>query len=720
VRRDEIIEVDDSFYILATSDRLDDRTRVLKHAESFAVFDRHGDVRTLGRGEQGIYHEGTRFLSRLELDLGGAPLLLLSSGVTQNATLLTVDLTNADIHVGGRLVLERGRLHVLRSKLLWNASCHESLELSNFGLEPVALELGARFGADFADVFEVRGFVRERRGRRLDPELRDGALVLGYEGLDGVRRCTRIHSRPQARVEGSRLCFDVALAPGETTRLLLTVECEVGRRVGPSLSFERAEEEAAAARSRARSGECQLVTSSLRWNEWLGRALADVGMMLTETRQGPYPYGGIPWFSTPFGRDGVITALELLQVHPQLARGVLRFLAATQATETDPEQDAEPGKILHEARLGELAALGEIPFRRYYGSVDATPLFVLLAGAYYERTGDRELVAALWPHLERALAWIDGASVNHGFLAYQRRSPRGLVQQGWKDSADSVFHADGSLAEGPIALCEVQGYVHLAKLQAAQIAEALDRGERAEQLRAEAHDLAKRFEQAFWDDELASYVLALDGEGRPCRVRASNAGQCLFTRIAAPERARAVAATLLSPESFSGWGIRTLASRERRYNPMSYHNGSVWPHDNALIAWGFAQYGLKQEALRILDAFFDASLHLDLRRMPELFCGFARRPDEGPTAYPVACAPQSWASGAVLLLLQSCLGLSVSALHREVRFDHPRLPESLRELRIRELAVGGGRVDLALTRHEHDVAVNVLGREGEVAVLVSE
>jgi glycogen debranching enzyme len=486
------------------------------------------------------------------------------------------------------------------------------------------------------------------------------------------------------------------------------------------VSFPIAEREAAEAASRLERGASRLETPSVRWNEWLQRSIADVSMMVTETEAGPYPYAGIPWFSAPFGRDGVITALECLWFDPSIARGVLSFLATTQATESIPEQDAEPGKILHEMHHGELAHLGEVPFGRYYGSVDATPLFVALAGAYYERTGDRDLVATLWPNVESALAWIDRASDSRGFLTYQRRSPRGLIHQGWKDSSDSVFHADGTLAPAPIALCEVQGYVHLAKLRAAELAAVLGLEERAAQLSAQARTLADRFRSAFWSDAIGSYVLALDGEGRPCQVRTSNAGQCLFTRIATAEHASCLAATLLRPEFFSGWGVRTVARGERRYNPMSYHNGSVWPHDNALLAWGLAQYGFKQEMLRVLNALFDASLYMDLRRMPELFCGFERRQDEGPTAYPVACTPQAWSAGSVLLLLQACLGLSVSSVSREIRFDRPLLPASLNELQIRDLRVGNAFVDIDLTRHGTDVGVNVLRREGPVEVLVVE
>jgi glycogen debranching enzyme len=701
----------------------DERTRVLKHGDTFAVFDHYGNIKPGGLGEQGLYHEGTRYLSCLLLALEDGRPFFLGSTVRDENDQLTVALTNPDLLRDGHVCVPLGTLHLSLKTFLWQATCYQQLRIKNHGLEQVESSLTLHFAADFADIYEVRGLKRRARGEDLPPDVMEDRVILGYRGLDGVLRRTLLQFTPRpALLTDSTVRLNLSLAPQQELVLSITAGCQRQSADVRLLPLEDARLEAEADLQRSNAWSCHLRASDAQFNTWLSRAVADLHMMTTELPTGPYPYAGVPWFNTPFGRDGIITALECLWLRPAFARGVLAYLAATQATEIVAEQDAEPGKILHETRNGEMAALKEMPFGRYYGSVDATPLFVLLAGEYYERTADRSFIEQLWPHVEAALGWIDryGDRDGDGFVEYQRQSDDGLVHQGWKDSDDAIFHADGSLAIGPIALCEVQGYVYAARRAGAALATALGMPRRAAELTRQAESLRQQFEQAFWCEELSTYALALDGKKRPCQVRSSNAGHCLFAGIASAAHAERVARTLLGPESFSGWGIRTIPASEPRYNPMGYHNGSVWPHDNALIARGLARYGLTAQATQLLTALFGASRYFDLHRMPELFCGFAREPGEGPVLYPVACAPQAWAAASVFMLLEAALGLSVNGPERQVYFAGPSLPASLDELRIHNLDVNGATVDLLLVRHKHDVGVNVLRRVGSVRVTVAK
>ena len=718
----EIIKVEDRWYVLATSSLADDRTRVLKSGDTFAVFDRYGDIQRVGAGEQGLYHEGTRFLSHFELRVNEQRPLLLHSTVKEDNTLLVVDQTTPDLYDGAQLLLNKGSLHIFRSKLLADGAHYEHIRLSHFGYAPITFQLMLYFDADFADIFEVRGTPRPQRGV-VRPSVRRGhELLLSYDGLDREPRRTRITvSRvPDATAADGGWVFNFTLAPHERHDLYVTVRCESGKRAPVITSYERALEEAETAAVKWRQSATSVVTSSEQFNGWLNRSVADLQMLITATGYGLYPYAGVPWYSTPFGRDGIITALQLLWLNPLVARGVLSYLAATQATQTSATRDAEPGKILHEMRSGEMAALGEVPFGRYYGTVDATPLFVVLAGEYYERTGDWAFVDSLWPSIEAAMTWIDryGDVDGDGFVEYARHSADGLVHQGWKDSEDAVFHADGTPAVGPIALCEVQGYVYAARQAAARLAERLGKSKSAAAWRQQAEHLKQNFDSVFWSDALGAYALALDGEKKPCAVLTSNAGQTLWTEIATPARAAQLAQTLLSPVCFSGWGVRTVANREKRYNPMSYHNGSVWPHDNALLALGLARYGFKDQALKITHALFDAAAAFELYRLPELYCGFERLPGQGPTRYPVACLPQAWASGAAFQLLAACLGMAFSPEKPQLRFVHPRLPDGLDWVELRNLRVGDGVVDLSVRRHPVAVGVNVLRKEGDIEVVI--
>jgi glycogen debranching enzyme len=714
----DIIELGNETYIHTRSPLVDIQTRVLMRGDLFGVFDRCGDLRPLGSGGHGLFYNESRHLSKSVLRLANGPLLLLSSAVTQDNARLIIDLTNPDLDLPDGRRLSRRAVHLQRTKFLRDNACEEEIRVQNYGLLPIAIELILELEADFADIFEIRGYPRAKPRQMLGPEAGDSFLTFSYRGLDKVLRKTVIASSLKQVVAGaSEMHFQIELEPKAEKVFTLTVTClaETERLFAVDTGHSRTLRS-----EELQSRGCEIQTSNDHFNDWINRSKADLEMMITPTSEGLYPYAGVPWFSTVFGRDGIIAALEYLWVYPEVAKGVLRYLAATQATEFLPAQDAEPGKILHETRKSELARIGEVPFGRYYGSADSTPLFLYLAAAYFDRTGDQELIRTMWPNIELALDWIDrsGDRDSDGFVEYGRRSENGLIHQGWKDSSDSVFHADGQPAEGPIAICELQAYVYAAKRGVAGLAKTLGHTEKAETLQHEAESLRLRFEEAFWCDDISFYALALDKDKRQCRVRSSNAGHCLFTEIARPERARQLLQAFREEDFFSGWGVRTIAATERRYNPMSYHNGSVWPHDNALIGFGCAQMPNKELACQILTGLFDASIFLDLHRLPELFCGFSRQAGRGPTLYPVACSPQAWAAGAVFLLLQACLGLTIRALEATIYFHYPRLPESLPEVRIRDLRVGRSSVDLEILRYRESVTVNPIHRVGDLKVVM--
>ncbi|MEK0082373.1 glycogen debranching N-terminal domain-containing protein [Benzoatithermus flavus] len=712
-------------YIASAKSLPERRLRTLKHADAFAILDPFGDIPGDEGAPEGLYVKDTRVLSCWRLEVAGARPLLLGSAVRNDNAFLSCDLTNPDLVANGEVVVPRDNLHLRRIGLLEEGGYAERLVIENHGMGPVELELDYRFAADFADMFEVRGESRPKRGRLLPPRVEGEEVVLAYDGLDEIRRTVRLRFDPKPHeLTPDRARFFIRLGAGESAAFHASIGVAIGGDVAgrspPAFLPALRGSQLTAIRHLALLP--QLSASSQDFSVLLRRSRADLAMLVTPTPQGPYPYAGIPWFSTVFGRDGLLTALSCLWLAPGIAEGVLRFLAVHQATDYDAFADAEPGKILHEMRNGEMANLGEVPFGRYYGSIDSTPLFVLLAGAHLERTGDVAFARELWPAIEAALGWIgkDGDRDGDGFVEYGRRAESGLVNQGWKDSQDGVSHADGSLPEGPIALVEVQAYVYGAYRAAAAIARALGETARAGELEAAAKRLRERFEAAFWLEDRGTYALALDGRKRPCAVRSSNAGHALLTGIAAPERAARVAATLMDKDGFSGWGVRTLAAGEARYNPISYHNGSIWPHDNAIIAMGLARYGHKDAVLRILSGIAEAAGHLERHRLPELFCGFGRRSRSGPVRYPVACEPQAWAAAAPYGLLQACLGISFAVDAREIRFDRPELPPWLDQLVVRDLPFCGSKLDLAVQRVGESVIVRVLRRDGDARVVVTK
>ncbi|HJE23072.1 MAG TPA: amylo-alpha-1,6-glucosidase [Methylorubrum populi] len=740
------------YHIEAQASLVERPLRALKYGEAFAVLDSYGDIGWYP-GPEGLYFQDTRYLSRLALTVEDQRPMMLSSAMQDDNGALSVDLTTPDIRLDAddETTIPRELIAIERTKFLFKGTCYDRIGLRNYDTRRRHLRIGISFDADYRDLFEVRGSDRTNRGKRTVERRSDTEVQFRYAGLDEIVRTTSVHFGPKPhRLEPGKAEFVVDLKPGAHTSLFIRVVCQSHRAFTSAPGPEKAGEAAAAALSRAAgsladqperglsegrifarayrdnrrdlrqltAGITTIISSNDQFNEGLCRATADLYMLATRTQEGVYPFAGIPWYSTVFGRDGIITAMMALWIDPNFGKGVLRFLAATQAKEVDPAADAQPGKVLHETRRGEMAMLGEVPFRHYYGTIDGTPLFVMLASQYYEVTGDLDTIRAIWPQLKLSLDWIDtyGDRDGDGFVEYARETEQGLANQGWKDSYDSIFHADGAMAKGPIALCEVQGYVYAAKRGAARLASLLGEDDLSVRLTAQANTLRENFDKAFWCEEIGTYALALDGQKRQCAVRSSNTGHALFTDIALPERAPRVAAQLLSNDGFNGWGIRTIAKGEARYNPMSYHNGSVWPHDNAICALGLARYGLKDEAARVFQGMFDTTLYYDQKRLPELFCGFMRRRQRGPVSYPVACSPQAWAAAAPFAFLAACLGLELDHARNRIRFRNPVLPHFLDGVELFNLKLGASRADIRLHRHGDDVTVAVNRRVGDVQI----
>jgi glycogen debranching enzyme len=710
-KQDALVRMqDDKYYILASSSYADDKVCVLNYEDSFGVFDRWGDLKQIGSGVQGIYHQGTRFLSEMEIELNHYRPLLLSSNIKNENEILSVDLTNPDIDDGAMLIA-KGSIHIARTKFLQNGSLHELVILTNYGEGDYDLEFAFSFRGDFKDIFEVRGMARKQRGKLADPIIEgDNVVRLCYEGLDHIRRETHLQFDPApVELKSNLAIYRMNLEPKQSYSIHCTA---VFQQKSYAFSFEpytKAFDKLRSALEKSKEILPEIYTDNEQFNNWLNRSANDLRSLLVQSPQGLYPYAGVPWYNTAFGRDGIITAFETLWVAPEIAKGVLNFLAHRQAKKLNAFQDAEPGKILHEMRDGEMAETGEVPFKLYYGSIDSTPLFVMLAGHYLKRTNDLATIKSIWQNILDALAWIEnyGDIDGDGFVEYQRKAESGLTNQGWKDSHDSISHESGDLATFPIALCEVQGYVFDAKMQAAYIAERLGDEALATKLRNEAEHLKQHFNEVFWDEDLGSYILALDGEKKPCRILSSNAGHTLFTGIATPDRAIKTGLKLMSDEMFTGWGIRTLSYKALRFNPMSYHNGSVWPHDTALIAHGFSRYGLVREAMRLMQALFDASLFIELQRLPELFCGFPFRKGEAPTAYPVACSPQAWSVAAVFLMLQSCLQITIDGDEKKFVLNNPVLPGYINQIKISRLKFQGEEFLLDIVKYDHDLGIHL-------------
>jgi glycogen debranching enzyme len=696
--------------------------QVIKHDRSFLLTDMRGDVADGNTAALGLYHKDTRFLSRFELTMNDSHPLLLHSSTERNYSQL-VEMVFPFQAVDPQGFEHRENVTLSRYRLLGDAVL-ERVKVANFGRHARTIKLTLRFDADFLDLFEVRGMKREQRGQLQEPRVTKNQVTLSYRGLDGAIRSTTLRFSPQPEELTADLAtFSFELESKAEAELSIEVAPQVGTEAPARRSLQDARTQLEREYTRWRKQCTRFKTSNIQLQRFLDRSTLDLRMMLSEGDDGvPWIDAGVPWFSALFGRDSLLTAYECMGVNPDLAWQVLRGLAARQGTKEDEFREEEPGKILHEVRVGEMAANGEIPHTPYFGSIDATPLWLIVLSYAFQWTGDLDAVRELWPNALAALEWIDkyGDQDGDGYLEYEKRSPRGLDNQGWKDSHDAVVFPDRTKAKGPIALVEVQGYVFDAKRRAGWLARALGDEELANRLEREADELKERFNRDFWLEKEGYYGLALDGAKELVPTITSNPGHCLWSGIVDEDKAARVARKLMSAGLSSGWGIRTLAARQDAYDPIGYHTGSIWPHDNALIAHGLKMYGQDREAMQVIDQLSMAGAFFPLARYPELFCGFS--PDEVPlpVEYPVACRPQAWAAGAPFMMIRSYGGLVADAPSGVLYISRPSLPSWLGDAEIQGMRVGKARVDLALTQRNGVTAIQVPRKDGDLEVLIRQ
>ena len=698
----------------------------VKEGETFLYTDVEGnlsDRRELGLG---LYHKDTRFLSNFGLRVSGREPILLSSSA-ERVYVSHVDLTNPDLYDEKRTAVPQHSLNIRRTRAV-KGSLFERIRTKNYNPFPVEFDIDLTFGADFADIFEVRGLSRETRGTYEPPKDDGRTIEFAYTGEDAIRRVTRISfglkpRRVEVRGDLVDVSFVVRLAAHETKTIGLVVEPVIeGDSSNSGGVFDDVVHELRHSYEDWERECTQVRTDNELFNTLLTRGLRDLRALYTEMDGGGILAAGIPWYVAAFGRDTLIASHQMLMLSPRPARESLQVLAGLQGTVVDDWRDEEPGKILHEIRRGELARSGYLPHTPYFGSIDSTPWFLILLAQYFRWTNDLGFIKEMMPAAEAALEWIDtfGDFDGDGLVEYRSRSPRGLRNQGWKDAYDAIVHTNGVLAEPPIALIEVQAYVYMAKTRMADVFAALDDFERSGKLRDQATVLRQRIHEAFWMEDQQYYAAALDGDKRQVKTIMSNPGHALYCGSLEQSRADAVARRVFEPDLFSGWGIRTMSKSATAYNPMSYHNGTVWPHDNALIAAGLKRYGRFEETNRLVTALFEVAQYADYMRLPELFCGFTRRTPSPPVQYPVACSPQGWAAGTPFLLLQAMLGISALAHQNLLTVNKPHLPPWLNEVELRNLRVGDSLLSLAFRREGDMTSFSLLERTGDVRVVMEE
>ncbi|OZQ67142.1 amylo-alpha-1,6-glucosidase [Paenibacillus sp. VTT E-133280] len=686
--------------------------RVIKENDLFLMTDKSGDIPDNDQSGLGLYTRDTRFLSRMEIRINNQRPILLSSAADENY-ISTIRLTNPHMEEDGKLILWRESVEIERTRFIYEGALYETFKLTSYYPKAIQFDFSVLLDADFTDMFVIRGFQHGKLGSKTGERSAPGERVISYLGADELLRETKVKwDTQESRIsETGEVHFDVELKHQESVEIAFFIAPMINGNEPLQHEPKEAMNKLRASYASWNASSTSISSDMPLFNKLYHRGVQDLRVLLTDLGYGQFPVAGLPWYSVPFGRDSLIAALQMLSSNPQIAKGTLLTMAAYQGQKEDEWRDEQPGKVMHEIRYGELAATNQVPFTPYYGTIDATPLFLLLTAEYYHWTGDLDFVSSLMPHLNAALNWIKeyGDYDKDSFVEYYQKSSKGIANQGWKDSADSVIHSNGDYAEAPIALVEVQGYVYQALTRLAPIFKSLGHEEQAEVMEKDAARLRTRFEEDFWMNDEQFYAIALDKDKKRVDSVTSNAGHILMSGIASPERAKAVAARLVAPDLFGGYGIRTMSTAATGYNPMSYHDGSVWPHDNSLCLLGLSQSGFTEEAITVMQGLLNAADQFEYYRLPELYCGYSDQLG-APVPYPVACSPQAWAAGTPLTFVQALLGLQPNALTRQITIK-PALLNGMNDLKVEQLQIGNGTLSLRVSRVDNEPKLEILSNQ---------
>ncbi|MEI7474871.1 MAG: amylo-alpha-1,6-glucosidase [bacterium] len=725
------LESTGDIYLTQMSEDFNPQRRTIKNNNIFLVTDPNGNVLKQNASGYGLYTYDTRFLNRLELKINSTtPVVLSSSTESGHSSVIICTNIGMKSHDEPNKFIAQETVQIKREGIIYGAY-FETITVSNYNNFNINLKVDLYFDADFADIFQVRGWSVDNQGTKEKLITQDNILKFIYKEppKTGATLSTDIGfiETPPSEInflEEGRVSFVFSLESLEEKEIKFKINLKSSAAPSEVISaydFDEAYEKAIKSDKEWNNVTTGFLVNNEDFNEMISRGSKDIKMLITKAQYGDYIAAGIPWFVTLFGRDCLIAARQSLMLNPNIAKNVLLTLSKFQGKVDNPWKDEEPGKIPHEIRFGEMARSGQVPHETYYGTVDATPLWLMLYYDYFKWTDDKETIEKLWPTALACFEWIDKYSPKvKGYVAYLRRSSEGLENQYWKDSYNSNIHSDGSHAAPPIAPVEVQGYVYAAKFRVAEIAGYLGNQAMKAKLLQESWALKQRFHEDFWIEDKQFYAMGLDKDGRKMEIITTNPGHCLETGIIDEKYIDIVANRFFAPDMFTGWGIRTLSEDTPLYNPMSYHNGSIWPHDNSLIAYGLAKAGKIDLALRIATGMFESARLMSYKRLPELFCGFPRKYNrqDPPVMYPVACIPQAWAAGSIFMLMQAFLNLIPDAQKREITLNNSLLPSWSEYLKLTNLKVGQAYIDIEFRKTNKSIVIDILDKRGKVDIII--